>query len=204
MKPKTALYVRVSTTDKQTTESQRHELRQWCKKHRINSDAYKWYSDHVSGATADRPALNRLLADVRKGKVSTVVVYKLDRMSRNTQHGLHVLHSLAENQARFVSIGDGLEFSGPMGAFVATLLLAVATLERENIRQRVISGIAASRDKNGGSWGRKPDTAKRREVAKLREKGLSVIQIAEQMNCTRSNIYQLLEKTEATHRRRAV
>ncbi len=195
---KTALYCRISTSDgKQTLDSQRHELTGWCKRSRINSDKYKWYEDKISGATSDRPALNRLLSDVSKGKIGCVVVYKLDRLSRSTQHGLEVLKLLASHKVRVVSICENLEFNGPMGEFVYTLLMAVSTMERESIISRVKSGVAAYRTRNGGKWGRSPDWHKRAEVQRLRSSGLSVLQIAEQMNCTRSNIYQLLAKGQS-------
>ena len=191
---KTALYCRISTSDgKQTLDSQRHELTGWCKRSRINSDKYKWYEDKISRYTQIVRLLTALVRRVQR-QIGCVVVYKLDRLSRSTQHGLEVLKLLASHKVRVVSICENLEFNGPMGEFVYTLLMAVSTMERESIISRVKSGVAAYRTRNGGKWGRSPDWHKRAEVQRLRSSGLSVLQIAEKMHCTRSNVYQLLAK----------
>lgn len=81
---KIGVYVRVSTRDKQATKSQRHAIREGARSQRIRPDQLKWYEDKLSGAKAERPALNKMLRAVERGLIDTVVVYRLDRLSRST------------------------------------------------------------------------------------------------------------------------
>ncbi len=71
---KIGVYVRVSTRDKQTTKSQRHAIREWARAQRIQPDSLKWYEDKLSGAKAERPALNKMLRAMERGAIDTVVV----------------------------------------------------------------------------------------------------------------------------------
>ena len=79
----TAVYIRVSTegqrTDSQEREIKRHcQLRGW--------KAYVVYADKISGAKSSRPELDRLMHDMRAGKIERLVVYKLDRLGRSLTH----------------------------------------------------------------------------------------------------------------------
>ena len=76
---KTAIYARVSSED-QNLESQLKECHDWCA--RMNVEAPE-YLDKISGSAVSRIALDRLMADVRRGKVKVVVCYKLDRLGRS-------------------------------------------------------------------------------------------------------------------------
>ena len=80
-----AVYVRVST-QKQTTKSQEPDLTQWISAY-ANGQPVKWYRDKATGKTMDRPGWNRLEADMRAGKVATLVCWRLDRLGR-TASGL--------------------------------------------------------------------------------------------------------------------
>ena len=83
-----AAYIRVSTVG-QNERGQRAEIRKWAEGNGLTDLA--WYVDKESGDTLDRPAFRRLQADVFKGKIKTVVVWKLDRLSRSIIDGLNVL-----------------------------------------------------------------------------------------------------------------
>ena len=119
-RPKLAAYLRVSTRDKQTTKSQRHSIREWARSQRIPLDSLKWYEDKVSGTKAERPALGRMLRAIQRGAIDTVVVYRLDRLSRSTRGGLETLSQLADQQIRVVSVTQNIDFNGSMGTFLAT------------------------------------------------------------------------------------
>jgi site-specific DNA recombinase len=76
----TALYIRVST-EGQRTDSQEQELRRYCRQRGWKDLIF--YVDKTSGAKASRPQLDRLMQDIRAGKVQRLVVYKLDRLGRS-------------------------------------------------------------------------------------------------------------------------
>lgn len=91
-KPKIGAYLRVSTTDKQTTIAQRHAIRQWAETSHIPVSEISWYEDRLSGATTNRPQLAKLLRAVAKGRVDCVTVFRLDRLARILRDGLAILH----------------------------------------------------------------------------------------------------------------
>ena len=85
---KTAVYIRVSTVG-QNEAGQRREVERWLAGNGIES--VKWYVDRETGDNLNRPAFARLQADVFAGQVKTVVVWKLDRLSRSLQDGINTL-----------------------------------------------------------------------------------------------------------------
>lgn len=188
---KIGVYVRVSTRDKQTTKSQRHSIREWARSQRIQPDSLKWYEDKLSGAKAERPALNRMLRAVERGSIDTVVVYRLDRLSRSTRGGLETLSKLADQQIRVVSVSQNIDFNGSMGRFLATLFLAIAEFERETIVERIKDGLAAARA-NGKRLGRPRNEKRLTEIRSMKAEGWSVVDIADEVGCTRQNVYRFL------------
>lgn len=192
-KPKVGMYVRVSTRDKQTTRSQRHALREWASAQRIPLDRIRWYEDKLSGAKAERPALNKMLRAVDKGSLDTVVVYSLSRLSRSTMGGLKLLATLAEQQIRVVSTTENIDFNGSMGRFLATIFLAIGTMERETTVSRIRDGLAAARA-NGKQLGRPRNEKRREQVHKMRDDGMSVADIADELGFSRQNCYRFLKQ----------
>ena len=87
---KVACYVRVSTVG-QNEAGQRTEIRSWLKGNGIDPERVDWYIDKKSGDDLDRPAFEDLQKNVFAGSVSTVVVYKLDRLSRKLRDGINTL-----------------------------------------------------------------------------------------------------------------
>src|SRR5258708_33806985 len=83
------VYMRVSSLKGQKTDSQRAELETWLKRHRHK--AVQWFEDHESGTTIQREAFQQLQTAIFAGKISTVVVWKLDRLARNLKEGINVL-----------------------------------------------------------------------------------------------------------------
>ena len=189
---KIGCYCRVSTRDKQTTKSQRHSIREWATTNRIPLDQIKWYEDKLSGAKAERPALNKMLRAVERGTLDTVVCYRLDRLSRSTRSGLETLAALAERQIRVVSVTQNIDFNGSMGRFLATLFLAIAEFERETIVEQIKDGLAAARA-NGKQLGRPRNHKRREQVRKLKADGWSIQDIADDIGCSRQNVYRFLQ-----------
>lgn len=188
---KIGCYVRVSTTDKQTTRSQRVAIRGWAQAAHVKADSIRWFEDRQSGATADRPALGQLLRAVERGSIDTVVVYSLSRLARNTRDGLTILADLGQRGVRVVSVSESIDFSNSVGNLIASVLLAVAQFERELIRDRIIAGLKATTKKIG-----RPRNEKRlARIRALREQGLGVAEIAGKMNCSKQNVYKALSRT---------
>jgi len=176
VKPKRcALYIRISTGD-QNTDLQQNELREY-------SEFRKWdvveiYSDTMSGAKDKRPALDRLMADARRGKFDVVVVWRFDRFARSTSHLLRALEEFQSLGIDFVSLKESIDTSSPTGKMIFTVLAAVAELERSTIRERVIAGQKAAK-RRGVRFGRPTVDVDTNHVLKLRKDGLSWRAVAE-------------------------
>jgi len=105
----------------------------------------------VSGATRERPALTRLLADAHAGHVRRIVVTKLDRMSRRAVDLLTIEGELDELDVERSYIKDGIDTSTPTGRLLRTVLAAVAELERDLILERTRDG-ALQKVRQGVAW----------------------------------------------------
>ena len=92
----------------------------------------KAYDDGgFSGATADRPALQRLLADIAAGRVDTIVVYKIDRLTRSLADFAKIVEILDARGASFVSVTQQFNTTTSMGRLTLNILLSFAQFERE-------------------------------------------------------------------------
>ena len=103
-----------------------------------------------SGGNIERPALQKLLADVRTGKVDVVVVYKIDRLTRSLADFARIVDVLDEAEASFVSVTQAFSTTSSMGRLTLNVLLSFAQFEREVGAERIRDKVAASRAK--GMW----------------------------------------------------
>ncbi len=103
-----------------------------------------------SGGNMDRPALNRLMADIEAGKVDCVVVYKVDRLSRSLLDFARMMEVFDKHHVSFVSVTQQFNTSTSMGRLVLNVLLSFAQFEREIIGERIRDKIAAQRRR--GKW----------------------------------------------------
>ena len=151
---KVALYVRVSTTSQleegYSIEEQKAKLESYCdiKDWHI----YKIYTDGgFSGSTTERPALEQLIKDAQSKLFDTVLVYKLDRLSRSQKDTLYLIEDIfLKNNIEFVSLLENFDTSTPFGRAVIGLLSVFAQLEREQIKERMQLG-KLGRAKSGKS-----------------------------------------------------
>ena len=104
----------------------------------------------ISGATLERPALKRLLADIERNKVDVVVVYKIDRLSRALMDFAKLVEVFDRNEVTFVSVTQSFNTTTSMGRLTLNILLSFAQFEREVIGERIRDKFAASRRK--GMW----------------------------------------------------
>tara|TARA_B100001971_G_C18266320_1_gene592942 strand:- start:6284 stop:6892 length:609 start_codon:yes stop_codon:yes gene_type:complete len=189
---KTALYSRVST-DKQVNglEAQTRALKDYSFVNGITS--YEIYEDfNISGAKESRPELDRLMDDVRKGLVDTVVVYSFSRFARSTKFLLETLEEFSGLGVNFISISENIDLSTAMGKAMFTIISALATLERELIGERVRNGLENARAK-GKQIGR-PRSIPDELVIQLREDGYTYKQIAKMLNISEGSVSSAIKR----------
>ena len=186
------VYVRVSTLD-QNVAGQRAEIQRWLAGQGISESGVLWFTDKSSGDNLNRPSFERLQAAIFRGAVKTVVVYKLDRLSRNMIEGLNVLADWCDRGMRVVSVTQQIDFSGAIGKMLAAVLLGVAEMEQETRRERQSAGIAVAKDR-GVYKGRKAGTTKAKpaRAVELRANGLTYPEIGQAMGVSVSSVRRYL------------
>jgi site-specific DNA recombinase len=103
-----------------------------------------------TGGNMERPALQRLLADIRAGKIDCVIVYKVDRLSRSLLDFARLIETFEKHKVSFVSVTQQFNTANSMGRLVLNVLLSFAQFEREIIGERIRDKIAATKRK--GKW----------------------------------------------------
>lgn len=147
-----ALYCRVSTDaqyeEGYSIEAQQEMLIAYCVSRGIKK--YELYVDGgFSGSNIERPEMTRMIADISLDKVSHVIVYKLDRLSRSQKDTLYLIEDvLMPHGVSFVSMNENMDTATPIGRAMLGIMSAFAQLERETIRERTRMGMK-ERVKNG-------------------------------------------------------
>lgn len=187
-----AVYLRVSTVG-QNEAGQRREVLRWLRGNGIPDADVRWYVDKRSGDNLKRPAFERLQRDVFGGEVRSVVLWKLDRLSRSIRDGINVLADWCDRGLRVVSVTQQIDFNGATGKMLAAVLLGVAEMEQETRRERQAAGIAAAKEQ-GAYRGRKPGTTKGspQRAGELRQKGLTDAEIATALGVSRRTVQRYL------------
>jgi len=177
-------YARVSTFE-QNLDLQLDALRE--------AGCVKIHADRgISGAKAERPALDEMMRNLRPADV--VVVWKLDRIARNTLNLLTLIEKLEADGCTFRSLRDGISSDGPLGRAMVVIASAFATLERDQTIARTEAGLAAARAR-GRIGGRKPslNEAQANQVKALYDARTTVTCIAKTMGVSRQTVYRYLE-----------
>ena len=164
-----AIYARVSTHNGQNPEMQLNEVRAYCER-RQWTIAGDYVDTGISGSKEHRPALDSLLSECRKRRVDAVVVYRYDRFARSVRQLVNALEEFRSLGIDFVSLHEGVDTSTPNGRLVFGIFASIAEFERELIRDRVRSGLAAARAR-GRQLGRPRVTVDASRVAELRAEG---------------------------------
>jgi len=187
-----AIYARVSTTD-QSTESQLLDLRRYVSDRGWN--IYKEYVDNgISGTKDSRPALNELMNDAKKKRIDVVLVWRFDRFARSTKHLILALGEFNNLGIDFVSYQENIDTSSPLGSAIFTIISAVAQLERDIIAERVKAGLRRDQE-NGKKLGRPRAEVSQGEIYRLHSHGLSLRQIATQLNISKSTVARYLTQS---------
>lgn len=187
----TAIYYRVST-DKQDLESQKHAVEAYLAANPTPTPPTVYCDEGISGKHENRPAFQQMLADANAGKIDTILVFKLDRFSRNASTAIRLLLELDEKGVAFISVTQPILNLGHTNPFRRTMLAAfaeIAQIERETISARVRSGLQAARAR-GTKLGRPAvlSPSKIKEARRLRSEGMSYRKVAKLTGMSKSMV----------------
>jgi site-specific DNA recombinase len=157
-----AIYTRVSTSEGLAQEfSSLDNQRESAESYIQSQKSEGWvacserYDDGgFTGANTERPALQRLVDDIKEGKINCVVVYKVDRLSRSLLDFSQLLQFFDEHQVTFVSVTQHFNTNTSMGRLTLNILLSFAQFEREIISERTRDKMAAAKKKGRFIGGR--------------------------------------------------
>jgi DNA invertase Pin-like site-specific DNA recombinase len=176
-------YARVSTRD-QTLDLQLDALRK--------AGCSEIYTETMSGALVDRPALNKLMNRARAGDV--LVIWKLDRLGRSLQNLIGIVNDLLQRKVGLKSLNDPIDTTTSHGRLIFNIFASLAEFERDVIRERTNAGLAAARAR--GRKGGRPrglgNSAEQTACAAetlYREGKLSTQQIADRLRISKSTLY---------------
>ena len=178
-------YARVSTMD-QNLDLQIDALKK--------AGAQVIYTEKSSGKNKYRNELAALLKAV--SSEDTIVVYKLDRISRSTKHLIELTEYFEQNNIQFISLQDNIDTESPMGRFFFRVMASIAELERDIIVERTQAGLAAARAR-GRLGGRKPTPEdKLADAIRLYRSnaGYTLREITEKTGVSKSVLYRHLAK----------
>ncbi|NRA68051.1 MAG: recombinase family protein [Pseudobacteriovorax sp.] len=194
-----AIYYRVST-DKQELQSQKKSVEDWLAalpedKRPLRQEIFE--DEGISGSTSKRPGYQNLLADAATGKFDTIVVYRLDRFSRNASEAIQTLLSLDEIGVGFISVTQPVLNLGHENPFRRTMLAAfaeIAEIERQTIVTRVKAGLEAAK-KRGVKLGppTKVTEQKTKDILQQRKEGKSIRGIANSIGLSYGAVQKILK-----------
>lgn len=153
------------------------------------------YREKISGASKERPELDKMLAHLRTG--DQVVIWKLDRLGRSLTHLIELVNTLADRNIGLISLNDPVDTTTAQGRLIFRIFASLSEFERDMIKERTMAGLEAARLK--GKVGGKPkglsEEAQKtaRVVESLYKEGYAIKRIAEQLKIARQTVYKYLE-----------
>lgn len=151
------------------------------------------FKEKMTGTRKDRPQLEEMIRFLRKG--DTVVVYKLDRISRSTKHLIELADQFEKIGVHFVSIQDNIDTSNAMGRFFFRMMASMAELERDIISERTQAGLKAARARGKLGGRPKADQAKLEYAYHLyKQKKMTVKDICTQAGVSNTTLYRFIDE----------
>lgn len=152
-----------------------------------------WFEDKETGKTLKRPAFDCLQKAIFDGKVKTVVVWKLDRISRRQHDGINLLADWCERGVRVVVVTQQIDLNGAVGRMMASVLFGLAEIELEYRRERQAAGIRVAKT-NGVYQGRQKGTTKALpdRAKELRKQGLQILEISNALGVNARTVFRYL------------
>lgn len=196
MNKSTGIYVRVSNKV-QSLASQLPDL----ERYEAASDGLTdWYEDKFTGKSMKRPGMDKLMDDLRAGKLKRIVCWRLDRLGRTTKGLCDLFDELRDRKVDLVSIKDGFSLDSPAGRLHARILASVSEYETEVRAERVAAGQAVAR-RNGKKWGGSQKGWRWKvfddqvaAIKEMKEAGKPVAQISRIVGLSRPTIYRVLRE----------
>jgi DNA invertase Pin-like site-specific DNA recombinase len=187
-----ACYCRVSSR-RQKLDSQKAEIARWLRGNSVKRSAVQWFEDVETGVTLQRPAFARMQQAIFEGVTKTVVVWKLDRLSRRQHEGITLLADWCERGVRVVVVTQQIDLRGALGRMVASVLFGLAEIEQEYRRERQAAGIAVAKVR-GVYGGRQKGTTKAQpgRAKTLRDRGLTLREIAKALHISERTVSRYL------------
>ena len=151
------------------------------------------FEEVISGGRWDRPKLQELLNYIRKG--DTVVVWKLDRLSRSLKDLLFIMEQIETKEAGFKSLTESIDTTTSAGKMMMQMVGVFAEFERNMLKERTQKGLEYAKGQ-GRVGGRKPKlkTIQIQEIIQLHAAGKSVPELSQLFNVHQATIYRLLKK----------
>lgn len=203
------IYERVSKRG-QKLDSQHTDLSAFALGQEAQGQTVRWFSDHFTGRTLNRPAMTKLMNEINAGRIKTLVTWRLDRLGRTARGLAALFEQLASLKVNFISMREGIDLSTPSGRLVAHVMASVAEYESEVRAERIAAGKEAKAMriaaiiKNGGTapaenkGGRPKGTPSKVTktmagmIADMKSKGCKIASIARELHLSRQTVYAVL------------
>ena len=189
---KAATYIRVSTKE-QNFDGQVDRIHKYLEGHGITPVAS--YEDKATGKNTDRKGFKSLQEAIFNGEVDTVIVYKLDRISRSLRDGINILTDWLEKDIRLICVEQQLDFNGQLGKMLGGILFAVAEMDYNNRRENQSAGIEKAKQRNAyAKHGRKKgvNLHNHSKIVELFKAGHSKVDISKFVRCSRMTVHRVL------------
>lgn len=190
-------YMRVSTM-KQDVARQELQL------DKLGVKFDKEYVDKMTGATTDRPALNKMIAELKAG--DTVYCESISRLGRNLQDLIEIIDRLVSRDIRVIIIKEGIDTESSTYKLLLAIFGGVAEMERETIQERVRQGIERCKQtgttKTGRWFGRQEKTVDelpgnfKKYYDKMINKEITKVEMAKLLECGRATLYRWIKLYE--------
>lgn len=199
MGQRVAIYCRVSTAD-QSCERQERDLQAYAK--RAGHKVIGVFKETASGAKDNRPMRQKVLALGQAREIDAVLVTEMSRWGRSTQDLVKTLDDLHGWGVSVLAM-QGLTFdlNTPNGKLLRTIMAGLSEFERDLIRERVKSGLAAARANGtvlGRQYGQRPSDKKAARVRKLHAEGLSYRLIARNVGLSKNTVMDIVRRGQET------
>ena len=128
---------------------------EYCKRELKDGEDFKVYRDQKSGKDTNREQFQDMIEDIKAGLIDTVIVYKIDRISRSVYDFGNIMRTFEKYKVEFISVNEKFDTTTPMGQAMLQIVMVFAELERKTIQMRIIDNYYA-RAKEGRYLGGKP------------------------------------------------
>jgi putative DNA-invertase from lambdoid prophage Rac len=190
-----AIYCRVSTED-QSCERQERDLRAFAK--RAEHEIVAVFRETASGAKNDLAERKKVMALAQARKIDAILVTELSRWGRSTQDRVQTLDDLHSWKVSVLAqTGLSFDLSTASGKLMRTIMAGLAEFERDLIRERVKSGLAAAKARGvvlGRQVGQRPSDKKAKKVLQLHEEGLSYRLIGRNVGLSKNTVMDIIRR----------